>query len=242
MDHPNRAGEVAGDGGSGRRRGSLRPVPRPEPLLAAPPLASRGRPVGRGRSFLILHEPTPVSSQRLSQTEPTNVPTPSAGALMPEPPTTLVATTFDAGSRRRTPPVIRRVNVAMTRRTVMPTRLSSAALRADPEGADLGRPAAGDGAAQADRRGTDYAESWEIVRLPRSGERRQRRPPGRDEPARAGPVRVPWSSWDRPRAARPVPAAGQVHRRPSGLYRSRSTPTTRGAGAWPTTTARPRPG
>jgi len=34
--------EIAKSGGSARRRGLLRPVPRPEPLLAAPPIGLSG--------------------------------------------------------------------------------------------------------------------------------------------------------------------------------------------------------
>jgi len=44
--------EIAEDGGSGRRRGLPRPVPRPEPLLAAPRVGLAGT-AERAGAFLL---------------------------------------------------------------------------------------------------------------------------------------------------------------------------------------------
>jgi hypothetical protein len=52
VNHPKRARmEIAGNGGSGRRRGLQRPVPRPEPLLAAPHVGLAGT-ADRAGAFL----------------------------------------------------------------------------------------------------------------------------------------------------------------------------------------------
>ena len=158
-------------GGWGRRRGSRRPVPRPGPFDAAPPLASRGRPVGRGRSCSVqlTTKAAPVSSAKTERgTWPTRVDI--ARPLL---------VTKGASGPRSTGPVSPDVCRGEDCRDAGGAA-SSAALRAHPEGADLGRPAAGDRcSASRSGAGTHYAESWEIADHRDDVSRRRRRPPRR---------------------------------------------------------------
>ena len=56
--------------------------------------------------------------------------------------------------------------------------------------ADLGRPAPRDRLAQADRRRVGLRRELGAVRLPRPGQRRRRRRPGRCHASRSGPLRA----------------------------------------------------
>ncbi len=117
-----------------------------------------------------------------------------------------------------------------------------APIRADLQAPGLGRAEARDRPAQADRRGVGIRRELGDLRPP------ARRQPGRRRPARRG---------DAPRPRPPLTAKDCSGRRsalasnsrswsssstPARTSRSRSTPTTSWAVAWPTTTARPRPG
>ncbi len=118
-----------------------------------------------------------------------------------------------------------------------------AAIRADPARVDLGWPPPGDGPAQADRtrrRTTPRAGSCPTITI-RSASSSDGPLAGTTlrELVRSRPMELLGPPIGR---ARPVPAAGQVHRRRTRTCRSRSTRTTRRAAGWPATMARPRPG
>src|SRR5262245_36059928 len=70
-NHPKRgSSEIAEDGGLGRRRGLPRPVPRPEPLLAAPRVGLAGT-AERAGAFLSFEITTAAAtSARGSPTSP----------------------------------------------------------------------------------------------------------------------------------------------------------------------------
>src|SRR6516165_1730014 len=70
-NHPKRgSSEIAEDGGLGRRRGLRRPVPRPEPLLAAPRVGLAGT-AERAGAFLSFEITTAAAtSARGSPTSP----------------------------------------------------------------------------------------------------------------------------------------------------------------------------
>src|SRR5208337_2333699 len=92
----------------------------------------------------------------------------------------------------------------------------SPAVRTDPPATHLGGPSAGNGAAQADRRGQRLCRELGTGGLSRRRERRQRGRTLRDHPARPGAPSRPGSSGAWTAGPEPVPASGQVHRRPRG--------------------------
>ena len=126
------------------------------------------------------------------------------------------------------------------RRNMATMPLYPAALRADPAGADLGRAAAGDGPAQADRRGVGLRRELGDLRLSRQGQRGQRGPARRDDAARPGPNPAHRAAGRRRLGRATSSRSWSSSSTRTRTSRSRSTPTTRRAAGWPATTARPR--
>ena len=189
VDHPEQGpGEIAGDGGlaggdagrDGQSRGR-------DPLMAAPPSASRGRPVGRGRSCTADATTTP---DRDSSGQPPGR-ADSGGQRPPLP--------LQRGRRadRTRPPADAREDRRDAAEPLHPLRFEPI-LKA----ADLGRPAAGDRAGQAARRArptTPRAGRSPTIATTSAGRRRAARG---DVAARPGPDAGPGTARARPSRTR----------------------------------------